>query len=80
MTTNFSVEDLLFLEGTSALFKAALCLLSHHKKNILEEDGFESVVGYLKDKLPDMDDSSVKQVLSEVRKLQQYLPYCYLIK
>ncbi|XP_076816125.1 TBC1 domain family member 1-like isoform X3 [Clavelina lepadiformis] len=60
------IFDLLFLEGTSALFKAALCLLSHHKKNILEEDGFESVVGYLKDKLPDMDDSSVKQVLSEI--------------
>nr|XP_018673312.1 TBC1 domain family member 4 [Ciona intestinalis] len=60
------IFDLLFLEGRCALFKTALALLSHHKAAILEQDSFEAIIGYLKNKLPNMDAVEVNQVLQEI--------------
>nr|CAB3266830.1 TBC1 domain family member 1 [Phallusia mammillata] len=59
------IFDLLFLEGKSALFKAALCLLNHHKHKILKEDTFEGIVCYLKNQLPNMETSEVQEILKE---------------
>lgn len=58
--------DLLFLEGKTALFKVALCLLSCHKQKILEQDGFETIVYYLKSELPRIDDDAIDEVLCKV--------------
>jgi len=58
---------MLFLEGSSALFKAALCLLGVHKENLLQVSGEENLTRYLKDDLPHMEDEQVDRVISEVR-------------
>jgi len=59
-------SDMLFLEGLPALFKTALCLLSHHKDNLLEEQGFENIASYLKNHLPTMSNQETLSVLKEV--------------
>ena len=57
---------MLFLEGNSALFKTALCLLGFHKEKLLQESGFENIMAYLKTNLPQMEDKQVHQVVNEV--------------
>ena len=57
---------MLFLEGISALFKAALSLLSAHKEKLMQEVGFENIMGYLKNNLPLMDDAQAQSVINEV--------------
>ena len=59
---------MLFLEGSSALLKTALCLLGTHKEKLMKENGFESVMMYLKTNLPHMEADQFNQVISEVRR------------
>lgn len=62
----FMFLDLLFLEGRPALFKAALCLFGFHKSNLLSQDCFEDIVGYLKTSLTEMKNEEISEVLNEV--------------
>lgn len=61
-----SVADLLFVQGTEVIFKVALCLLSNHEGEILECDGFESIVDYLKSTIPTLTHSQMEETITKV--------------
>lgn len=61
------VADLLFVQGTEVIFKVALCLLSSHEGEILECDGFESIVDYLKSTIPTLTLSQMEEIITKVR-------------
>lgn len=60
------VADLLFVQGTEVIFKVALCLLSSHEGEILECDGFESIVDYLKSTIPTLTHSQMEEIITKV--------------
>ncbi|XP_057191787.1 TBC1 domain family member 4 isoform X3 [Triplophysa rosa] len=59
------IFDLLFVQGTDAIFKVALCLLSSHEGEILECDGFESIVDYLKSTIPTLTHSQMEEIIAK---------------
>ncbi|XP_052004676.1 TBC1 domain family member 4-like isoform X4 [Xyrauchen texanus] len=59
------IFDLLFVQGTEVIFKVALCLLSSHEGEILECDGFESVVDYLKSTIPTLTHSQMEETITK---------------
>lgn len=48
------------------IFKVALCLLSSHEAEIVECDGFESIVDYLKTTLPALSQAQMEQTIVKV--------------
>uniref|UniRef100_A0A8C2H6F3 TBC1 domain family member 4 n=1 Tax=Cyprinus carpio TaxID=7962 RepID=A0A8C2H6F3_CYPCA len=59
------IFDLLFVQGTEVIFKVALCLLSSHEGEILECDGFESIVDYLKSTIPTLTHSQMEEMITK---------------
>ncbi|XP_048049765.1 TBC1 domain family member 4 isoform X4 [Megalobrama amblycephala] len=59
------IFDLLFVQGTEVIFKVALCLLSSHEGEILECDGFESIVDYLKSTIPTLTYSQMEETITK---------------
>ncbi|XP_055071252.2 TBC1 domain family member 4 isoform X2 [Misgurnus anguillicaudatus] len=59
------IFDLLFVQGTEVIFKVALCLLSSHEGEILECDGFESIVDYLKSTIPTLTQSQMEETITK---------------
>lgn len=58
--------DFVFVQGTAVIFKVALCLLSSHEAEIVECDGFESIVDYLKTTLPALSQTQMEQTIVKV--------------
>lgn len=50
------------------IFKVALCLLSSHEGEIVECDSFESIVDYLKNTLPAVNQTQMEQTIAKVQK------------
>ncbi|XP_065107827.1 TBC1 domain family member 4 isoform X2 [Paramisgurnus dabryanus] len=59
------IFDLLFVQGTEVIFKVALCLLSSHEGEILECDGFESIVDFLKSTIPTLTQSQMEETITK---------------
>ena len=72
--------DLIFVEGSGVLFKVILALLSHHKDALLACDGFESIMDFLKNTVPEIDknvlDIVIKQVSLIFRKFYSIYQIC----
>lgn len=62
------VPDFVFVQGTEVIFKVALCLLSSHEGEIVECDSFESIVDYLKNTLPALNQTQMEQTIAKVQK------------
>ncbi|XP_028447848.1 TBC1 domain family member 4 isoform X4 [Perca flavescens] len=63
------VFDFVFVQGTGAIFKVALCLLSSHEGEIVECDTFESIVDYLKTTLPALTQTQMEQTIAKVMEM-----------
>uniref|UniRef100_A0A8C1C5S5 TBC1 domain family member 4 n=1 Tax=Cyprinus carpio carpio TaxID=630221 RepID=A0A8C1C5S5_CYPCA len=63
------IFDLLFVQGTEVIFKVALCLLSSHEGEILECDGFESIVDYLKSTIPTLTHSQMEEIITKATEM-----------
>ncbi|XP_016298539.1 TBC1 domain family member 4-like isoform X3 [Sinocyclocheilus anshuiensis] len=63
------IFDLLFVQGTEVIFKVALCLLSSHEGEILECDGFESIVDYLKSTIPTLTHSQMEETITKATEM-----------
>ncbi|XP_053295310.1 TBC1 domain family member 4 isoform X2 [Pleuronectes platessa] len=63
------IFDFVFAQGTEAIFKVALCLLSSHEGEIVECDGFESIVDYLKTTLPNLTQTQMEQTIAKVMEM-----------
>ncbi|XP_067264642.1 TBC1 domain family member 4 isoform X2 [Chanodichthys erythropterus] len=63
------IFDLLFVQGTEVIFKVALCLLSSHEGEILECDGFESIVDYLKSTIPTLTYSQMEETITKATEM-----------
>lgn len=68
------VSDFVFVQGTGVIFKVALCLLSSHEGEIVECDTFESIVDYLKNTLPALNQTQMEQTIAKVQigSMKQY--------
>lgn len=60
------LSDFIFVQGPAVIFKVALCLLSSHEAEIVECDGFESIVDYLKTTLPALSQTQMEQTIVKV--------------
>ncbi|XP_054162990.1 TBC1 domain family member 1-like isoform X2 [Oppia nitens] len=58
--------DILFLMGIEAIFRVSLVLLDMYSKEILECDCFESIMEFLKDRLPVMDLMQMQTLFEKV--------------
>ena len=67
MVLCFVFSDFVFVQGTGAIFKVALCLLSNHEGEIVECDTFESIVDYLKTTLPALTQTQMEQTIAKVQ-------------
>ncbi|XP_067663827.1 TBC1 domain family member 1-like isoform X1 [Haliotis asinina] len=63
------VFDMIFIQGTDALFKVALVLLGNHRELIMQCDSFETVVEFLKTTLPDMVHVQMERVVNQAFEL-----------
>ncbi|XP_059418062.1 TBC1 domain family member 4-like isoform X4 [Carassius carassius] len=63
------IFDVLFVQGTEVIFKVALCLLSSHEGEILECDGFESIVDYLKSTIPTLTHSQMEEIITKATEM-----------
>ncbi|XP_038158381.1 TBC1 domain family member 4 isoform X6 [Cyprinodon tularosa] len=63
------IFDFVFVQGTEAIFKVALCLLSSHEGEIVECDSFESIVDYLKTTLPTLTHTQMEQTIAKVMEM-----------
>ncbi|XP_032386032.1 TBC1 domain family member 4 isoform X2 [Etheostoma spectabile] len=63
------VFDFVFVQGTGAIFKVALCLLSSHEGEIVECDTFESIVDFLKTTLPALTQTQMEQTIAKVMEM-----------
>uniref|UniRef100_A0A8C6SH10 TBC1 domain family member 4 n=1 Tax=Neogobius melanostomus TaxID=47308 RepID=A0A8C6SH10_9GOBI len=61
--------DFVFAQGTEAIFKVALCLLSNHESEIVQCDNFESIVDYLKTTLPSLNQTQMEQTIAKVMEM-----------
>ncbi|XP_021114329.1 TBC1 domain family member 4 isoform X3 [Heterocephalus glaber] len=60
------VFDIIFLQGTEVIFKVALSLLSSQETLIMQCENFESIVEFLKSRLPDMNTSEMEKIITQV--------------
>ncbi|XP_077392881.1 TBC1 domain family member 4 isoform X2 [Festucalex cinctus] len=63
------IFDFLFAQGSELIFKVALCLLSSHQGEIVECDSFESIVDFLKTKLPSLTQVQMEQTIAKVTEM-----------
>ena len=61
--------DLIFLQGTEVIYKVALVLLGNHKELIMQCNGFETIVEFLKTTLPEMGIIQMERIINQVVKL-----------
>ncbi|BFZ14941.1 hypothetical protein BsWGS_17980 [Bradybaena similaris] len=73
------VFDMVFIQGTDALFKVALTLIGSHRALMLQCASFESIVDFLKVTLPEMVQVQMERIINQAfeldidRELQAYL-------
>lgn len=60
------MADLLFLESPEVIFKVSIALLEVHKDQLMQCDGFEEIMDYLKNVVPKMDAASLELILKKV--------------
>ncbi|XP_075055922.1 TBC1 domain family member 4 isoform X2 [Mixophyes fleayi] len=60
------VFDIIFVQGTEAIFKVALCLLSNNEECIMACDSFENIVDFLKVNIPDMTKDTMENIITQV--------------
>ncbi|XP_069712278.1 TBC1 domain family member 1 isoform X4 [Phaenicophaeus curvirostris] len=60
------VFDMLFLQGTEAIFKVALSLLGSHKPLILQHENLETIVDFIKSTLPNLGLVQMEKTISQV--------------
>ncbi|NXW33990.1 TBCD1 protein, partial [Phaetusa simplex] len=60
------VFDMLFLQGTEAIFKVALSLLGSHKPLILQHENLETIVDFIKNTLPNLGLVQMEKTISQV--------------
>ncbi|XP_053311382.1 TBC1 domain family member 4 isoform X2 [Spea bombifrons] len=60
------VFDIIFVQGTEAIFKVALGLLSNNEERIMACDSFESIVDFLKISIPDMTNATMERIITQV--------------
>ncbi|KAF4790396.1 TBC1 domain family member 1 [Turdus rufiventris] len=60
------VFDMLFLQGSEAIFKVALSLLGSHKPLILQHDHLETIVDFIKSTLPNLGLVQMEKTISQV--------------
>lgn len=58
--------DLLFLESPEVIFKVAIALLDVHQEELLQRDGFEEIMDYLKNAVPKVDATSLEAIQKKV--------------
>ncbi|KAM6076210.1 TBC1 domain family member 1 isoform 2-T2 [Chlamydotis macqueenii] len=60
------VFDMLFLQGSDAIFKVALSLLGSHKPLILQHENLETIVDFIKSTLPNLGLVQMEKTISQV--------------
>ncbi|KAM7051806.1 TBC1 domain family member 1 isoform 4-T7 [Acridotheres tristis] len=60
------VFDMLFLQGSEAIFKVALSLLGSHKPLILQHENLETIVDFIKSTLPNLGLVQMEKTISQV--------------
>uniref|UniRef100_A0A8C3U609 TBC1 domain family member 1 n=1 Tax=Catharus ustulatus TaxID=91951 RepID=A0A8C3U609_CATUS len=60
------VFDMLFLQGSEAIFKVALSLLGSHKPLILQHEHLETIVDFIKNTLPNLGLVQMEKTISQV--------------
>ncbi|XP_039601275.1 TBC1 domain family member 4 isoform X1 [Polypterus senegalus] len=60
------VFDIIFLQGTEVILKIALSLLSSHESRIMECDGFESIVDFMKNTIPNLTVAHMEKIVAQV--------------
>ncbi|XP_033118426.1 TBC1 domain family member 1-like isoform X2 [Anneissia japonica] len=63
------VFDLIFLQGFDVIFKVALIILGSHEELILQCDGFEAIIEFLKDTLPSLGIVQMEKVINKTFEL-----------
>lgn len=63
----FLFVDVLFLDSPEVIFKVAVAMLNQHKEELLKRDNFEEIMDYLKTIVPQITDSTLDQILKEVK-------------
>lgn len=58
--------DILFLESPEVIFKVAIALLDVHKDELMKRDNFEEIMDYIKNVIPQVDASTLDQVMKDV--------------
>ena len=61
------LSDMLFLQGSEAIFKVALSLLGSHKPLILQHESLESIVDFIKTMLPKLGLVQMEKTINQVR-------------
>ncbi|NXD09449.1 TBCD1 protein, partial [Nothocercus nigrocapillus] len=59
------VFDMLFLQGSEAIFKVALSLLGSHKPLILQHENLETIVDFIKSTLPNLGLVQMEKTISQ---------------
>lgn len=62
----FVFTDMLFLQGSEAIFKVALSLLGSHKPLILQHENLETIVDFIKNTLPNLGLVQMEKTISQV--------------
>lgn len=65
---SFVFTDMLFLQGSEAIFKVALSLLGSHKPLILQHENLETIVDFIKNTLPNLGLVQMEKTISQVWK------------
>ncbi|XP_075276803.1 TBC1 domain family member 1 isoform X2 [Opisthocomus hoazin] len=60
------VFDMLFLQGSEAIFKVALSLLGSHKPLILQHENLETIIDFIKCTLPNLGLVQMEKTISQV--------------
>uniref|UniRef100_A0A8C9L8N0 TBC1 domain family member 1 n=1 Tax=Pavo cristatus TaxID=9049 RepID=A0A8C9L8N0_PAVCR len=63
---SFVFTDMLFLQGSEAIFKVALSLLGSHKPLILQHENLETIVDFIKNTLPNLGLVQMEKTISQV--------------
>lgn len=55
------------MESSEVIFKVAISLLEVHKDEIMQRDGFEDIMEYLKETVPKVDGNTMDKVMRSVK-------------
>ena len=64
---NFDTPAWIFLQGFEVIFKVALVILGSHEELILQCDGFEGIIDFIKHQLPSLGIVQMEKVINKVR-------------